>query len=411
MDLSKTANKGLYLRLRALKQVPVRSTPRRLPVAEPMEGEIDTSMFEAKELEDINNGIDEFLKQLKEQDSEMMRAKLLKAPLKRFILLPLIILIFSIASLFIIGNVYIDRAGSRGTGWITALFAVRAARQETAASSFAARELIAGIRDENEARIVGLFVDLINVESAERAPSADTAEPEEVSAEVVERKQEISQQIETAQSDVDFEALQEQSKDFSELQNDFQALSGQYNRANLQGDQYTSIISQISTALDNSNFRQVNFFLSQLEGFLRNPAIRANPLLQDLLKTGPVFAESVRLYIATVQELESVQQSRTAAAVEDVQQSQASIVAEPIEESEPEQQNQAPIVIDPDPALVEEVSGLRTRLGSLESDNSRLQTVAGDLSQDNQQLEAQSIELRFQVDELSKEIRRIRNER
>lgn len=300
---------------------------------------VDASMFNERELSAINDSIERFLLGLKEQEGARIRDKLFSRPLKRVFVLPLIIVAISLVVLAFVSSIYVRSSlnadGSNAT-WVDSLFAVRTSAEETAEISEATRELISGIRNESEEQIVELFVDLINVENAERsveegrspaesdpqgrraqaaneddavqgnAPVSNAPTPESIALQrqIEALKTELNDQIAASVDTIELEEfrqqsdqLQEQQQSFQTLQGSFQSLSTRYDQANLQTDQYASLVIQIDEAIGKRDFSTVTSLLQQFDAFLNNRSIRNNPLLRDLLRTGPAFSNSVRLYL------------------------------------------------------------------------------------------------------------------
>ena len=272
------------------------------------EGEIDASMFSENELEEINQSIEHFLKKIKVRESKEALQKIIDKPLKKVFLLPAIILILSAAMLgafFLVSG----SIGGSSPNWINAFFSARTSIDNTSGISEASQELITNIRDEQEAEVVSLFVDLINVENAGAHSLATTevdiddgVDQEQLQIDLEARINDLNNQLESIDP-TEFTEFQAQSEELANLQNDYSNLATRYEQASLQGDQYAILVADISEALRNNNLNRTNALLSQLESFLSSPAIRSDPLLSDILLTGMAFVENTRIYLDTLDAL------------------------------------------------------------------------------------------------------------
>ena len=277
------------------------------------EGEIDASMFSENELEEINQSIEHFLKKIKVRESKEALQKIIDKPLKKVFLLPAIILILSAAMLGAFFLVSGSIGGSGSPTWINAFFSARTSIDNTSGISEASQELITNIRDEQEAEVVSLFVDLINVENAGAHSLATTeididdgVDQEQLQIDLEARINDLNNQLESIDP-TEFTEFQEQSEELANLQNDYSNLATRYEQASLQGDQYAILVADISEALRNNNLNRTNALLSQLESFLSSPAIRSDPLLSDILLTGMAFVENTRIYLDTLDALSNTE--------------------------------------------------------------------------------------------------------
>lgn len=264
---------------------------------------VDASMFSDPELAEIQNSIDSFFAQLKRQEKESTHKRLLTPPLKRVFVLPVIIFCISLFALLLASTVFLNEsrpdflAGLRmNTSWIDSLFAVRVNVESNREVSEGTRQLIAGIRDESEGRLVRLFVDLINTESAEQS-----VESVEETAEITTRKQQINSDLTNIQQEQDGELqrrreeLQEQAGQFESLQGEFTTLSTRYEQANLQADQYAAIVSEIDEGLKGNDATRTTAALGQLNSLISSSSLDSNPLLEDLQNIAPVLIYSAQL--------------------------------------------------------------------------------------------------------------------
>ncbi len=272
------------------------------------EGEIDASMFSENELEEINQSIEHFLKKIKVRESKEALQKIIDKPLKKVFLLPAIILILSagmLGAFFLVSG----SIGGSSPNWINAFFSARTSVDNTGGISEASQELITNIRDEQEAEVVSLFVDLINVENAgahsltaTEIDIDDGVDQEQLQVDLEARINDLNNQLESIDP-TEFTEFQEQSEELANLQNDYSNLATRYEQASLQGDQYAILVADISDALRSNNLNKTNSLLSQLESFLSSPAIRSDPLLSDILLTGMAFVENTRIYLDTLDAL------------------------------------------------------------------------------------------------------------
>lgn len=280
-------------------------TPQGAP-ADDLQDElnVDASMFSEQERAEMQNRIGRFLTQLKKEEDALTYTRLLTRPLKRVFMLPLFIFVASCLAVVIMSAIFFI-GSQRGIDWGSSLFAVRTSGGASEEISDATKELISGIRSENEERIVSLFVDLINTESAEQSPVS-----EEESEDISTRKDQINSDLVRIQQEQDGELqrqreeLREQTGQFQSLQDEFTALSSRYDQANLQLDQYTAMVVEIGNALRNEDEARTVAAVGQLNSLLNSPSIRVNPLLEDIQGIAPVLIYSAELNLSLLRDLQ-----------------------------------------------------------------------------------------------------------
>ena len=374
--------------------------------------EVDSSMFNESELAEINSGIEKFLTQRKEQEGTIDQNRLRIKPRKRVFVVPMVILVLSIVSLIFVLNFYRQVASAESDSWITQFFGVRTSAGGVTEVSDATRELILEIRDENEARLVELFVDLINEDNEVVAAPEDQAEESETTQ--VDDVEDSAAALDDAAAALDdaaaasnndavesalqaeIIALQEQLSDQSAtsdnlalLQEDFTALSGRYDQASLQNDQYVSLVNTVYTNLFDENYSEASRVVDQLEEFLLLIMADSNPLLRDISSTGDTFVRSARLYIGKSNELDEAiaRLEETNAEIAEIRQSAEDAIQSSIAESS---------------AISE------SEIADLREQNVQFQTENQQFRVENERMNAEVSELRRQTEQLLSEIRRVR---
>lgn len=340
---------------------------------------VDSSMFSEQELGDIGETIDKFLQQLKKQESETDQKQLNISPLKRAVTMPLVLVALSCIALFFISTLFLNDLSIQGDNLFARFFGVRVSNNnEGAEVSGLTKELILEVRDENEARLVEIFVDIINEDnesqaSGDQAGNASNDEAvnpvdEALIAEIALLQERISQ------SEV---LVASSNTEFTSLQRNLQALSVEYDQANLQKDQYAAIVNSIHEALTNNNLTTLGRRVGRLENFISLTSTQDNLLLRDITRTGPAFVESARLYLRAAEDLQRAQR-------------QLSAQSDELAQDDNEQ------VAD------------NAQVGELERRNAQLSSQNERLSSQNAELSSQSRELHQQLEQLLVEIRAIR---
>lgn len=384
----------------------------RVPATDDLSNElnVDASMFSQKELNDIDDRIQRFLVKLKKQEEEITQKRLHGRPSKRVSILPLSIFIASFCSLLLVGIGFFTELK-----WLDrfadTLFVARTSTAAEAQVSDAVKELVSGIRDEKDAQIVNLFVDLINTEDAEQAAlssevdTTDTANAADAAdaanAQIAQRKEQINRDLARIQEEqgeelqLQREALQVSSEQLQSLQSQFASLSSQYDQANLQLDQYTAIVAEVDEALKDGDAARATVALTQLESFLRNPSIESNSLLDNVQNVAPVLIYSAQLNLSLQDRVQSLLNAPASGTAEDL----ATIEELNDRLDDLTQENEQ---------FDTTVTGLNDRIDQLTQQNEQFNTEASGFDSRLDELGQQNEQLNLELEQTLSELERVR---
>lgn len=252
---------------------------------------IDTSMFNSKELAEITKDMNRYLKQHRSVNSYIKTAREKRfVPLYRSFLLPLWVCLISILLLVIIYVYYLINTNSQYQSYIR-FFGTRITQTDSADASESNRAFIQVIHDTTERQLMALFIKAINVENAEFAPAS--------AAEQAVRQKQIESEQALRNEDINTVLSELPTERSPSTQIDYQALRALSNQANLQLDQYNTLLTEIRAAIVAENTIRIADLMSQLETYLNQDILNDRPFFSSLIETGHVVMQTISAYLAS----------------------------------------------------------------------------------------------------------------
>lgn len=281
------------------------------------ESSVDAGMFSKEEHASINTEIDNFLARLNKQRDDTNEDSAHSPMRKRAFLAPLMLAVFSAIFLVSIIFFYSRSDSTQFPGWIEQVFALRVASNDADVASDANREFILEIQNENEARLVSLFVGVINTEesapilSGEESPTPATGSDEEeatrrgddesaaFSIEIAALREQLREQTAT---------VEESNQSVESFQLAFDRLSEGYQGADLQVDRYAELANELYVAFLSEDNPRINDAIAKLEDFVASVTRAESSFfgVNSSVTSGQSLIEYARVYVQRVEEMEAV---------------------------------------------------------------------------------------------------------